>query len=115
MSGYAEKMRRARESKVTIGGHGFTVRRPTQLQIVQMQREHGGMSLEGAVQFYTAWDFTELDLGLPGGTGAEVPFEHEALQEWVADHPEHWADFIKGVTDAYQKHQAKLEEDSKNS
>jgi hypothetical protein len=115
MSALAEKMRRARETKVTVAGHSFTVRRPSQLEIVEVQAESGGLNLRNSLRFIVGWEMTELTLGLPGGTGAAVEFDPEAFVEWVSDHPDAWAELMGAVMTSYREHADKVEADAKNS
>jgi hypothetical protein len=112
MSTLIERIRRARETTVEASGFKFTVRRPTDLEMHEMQ---GGIPMgEVLKRFVTGWDgVTELDLA-PGGTGTPVVFDTALFAEWIADRPDLWAPLTQGVLAAWNAHQAALEESAKN-
>ena len=113
MGALAEKIRKARQSAVSSCGHRFTIRRPTHLEVLELQQADGGLTIRNVLRFVVGWDLKESDL-IPGGVGDPAPFDVEAFEEWAADHPDAWADIMKGVASAYQSHAAKLEEDAGN-
>lgn len=115
MSALAEKLRRARESTVEVSGHKFTIRRPTQLEVVEIQNADGGLNLRNSFRFVVDWEMSELDLGVPGGTDEHVTYDPEAFMEWVADHPEAWPPLLSAITDSFRNHEARLDGDAKNS
>jgi hypothetical protein len=103
-----EKIRKARETLIYEGGFGFMIRRPTDLEIIQMRgqsiRESDVMRL-----FVVDWrDVTEADL-IPGGSPVRVPFDSELFMEWVADRPQFWAPIVNAVMASYQSHQESME------
>lgn len=115
MSALIERIRRARESVVEASGFKFTVRRPTDLEMIDIQA--GGLVSQGDIlkRFVTGWDdVKELDL-VPGGTGLPVPFDTGLFGEWVADRPDLWGPLTDAVISAYQRHREALEESRKNS
>jgi len=109
-----EKLRRACEVKVTIDGKNYTVRRPTDAEIVELQRTGGATFAAVAKQFVVGWDLVELDL-VPGGGPEPVPFDAELWAEWVADRLEMWAPIANAALDAYFKHRETRDADAKNS
>lgn len=115
MSALIEKLRRARESVVEVSGFKFTVRRPTNLEMVEITK--GAALTQGDILFkyVTGWEgVKEVDL-VPGGTGDLVPFDSALFAEWVSDHPELWAPLTNEVVAKYRAHEAALEESIKNS
>jgi len=115
MSTLSDKLRKTRESVVEIDGHKFTIRRPTQLEVIEIQSADGGLSLRNAFRFVVDWDLSEIDLGLPGGTGAKVPYDSDAFVEWVSDQTETWPALMTAITNSFKSHEKKLDGDSKNS
>lgn len=106
-------MRRARQSSVTVGSITLTVRRPTDLEMLDMR---GAKLLQSDIlkKFVDDWSgVTELDL-IPGGTPTPVPFSKELFAEWVADHPESWTAISTAVVDGYKKHEEELALSIKN-
>ena len=82
MSALIDKMRRAREQRVTAGNHTFVIRRPTDLEMLRFQQDR---SPEKLMSFVVGWDgVTEGDI-LSGGDPHPLPFDHSVLVEWLAD------------------------------
>lgn len=110
-----DKIRKARQSLVEIGGHKLTITRPTAADIDarpgrdKTTREH----LQYWCQFVVGWDLTEIDL-LPGGAPDPVPFSRDALIEWIADREDDWSPLISSIRDAYLRFQERKEAESKN-
>lgn len=113
MSALADRLRKAKLSTVKAGEFEFTIQRPSHLQIINLQRDAGGLNLESSLQFVVGWSLKENDID-PGGSADPLPFDAEAFSIWVEDHPDVWADLIGGIADAYKKHADKLEGDAKN-
>ena len=109
MSTLLEKMRKARESVIETGGHRYTIRRPTDLQIVEMEARDGGLSLRNALGFVIGWDLEEIDL-VPGGTTERVPFDPELFMEWISDKPADWGNIMQALRSAYRKHEEQMEQ-----
>jgi len=110
-----ERIRKSRAVKIVSAGRKFTVCRPTDLEMLELNRV--GPISQGDIlhKFVIGWEgFTEADL-FPGGTGEPVPFEKGIFAEWIADHPEHWNDISTAVVDAYKAHKEKQEATAKNS
>ncbi|TVO75140.1 hypothetical protein [Sedimenticola selenatireducens] len=104
-----EKMRRAREKVVETGGHRFTIRRPTHLQIIEARAASGGTTVRSALGYVVGWNLTEIDL-VPGGAPDPVPFDETLFIEWVEDKPVIWGDLIQEIQNAYADHVKKMEE-----
>ena len=112
MSALAEKLRRARQSRIEIDGRKFVITRPTDADAASL----GGMTMvEIICRFVVGWDgMTELDLGLPGGTGAPVDFSADVFGEWIVDQPQCWAPMAEAIVGAYKAHAEKREAAEKN-
>lgn len=83
MASMIEKIRRAREREVEVGGFKFTIRRPTEVQMMQWQG--GKIPVVEFIQFITGWDrVTEGDL-IPGGDPHPLPFSADICKEWLND------------------------------
>lgn len=114
MSALIEKIRRARESQVEVGGLEFTVRRPTDLEMLAMTT--GPVITQGDImtKFVVGWGkVKELDL-FSGGTGELVPFSQELFAEFIADRPDLWTPLSNAVVDKYKAHEKAKEETAKN-
>lgn len=113
MSVLSDKIKKARQTKVPIGSFFLTVRRPTNLEMLEFK----GLAFrqrEILERFVVDWDgFKQSDL-FPGGDPEPVPFDHDAYKEWIADHPEYWNDVVAAIVDSYKEHEAKSEELAKN-
>jgi hypothetical protein len=107
-----DKLRKSRESTVTVVGKKFTISRPTAMEALEWLRGIGGNPLSGdevrlfyeetfslnnllwrdlaqqAVErFVVGWPgMQEIDI-IPGGSPVELPFEREVFLLWVQDHP----------------------------
>ena len=102
-----DKIRKARETTITVDGHAYTLRRPTDLEAARLAV--GGDLLD----FVVGWDLVEIDL-VSGGSDVKVPFDQELFREWVADQPSVWKPLTDAVRDAYRAHAAAREEQEKN-
>jgi len=111
MSALADKIRRARESKVEAGGHTFTIRRPTDAEAQQFADGADAMVL--ARRFVIGWDLAELDL-IPGGSPEPAAFDEDAFAEWVGDHPVVLGKLVNAIVDRYVEH-AKVREDAEKN
>lgn len=105
-----EKLRRSREFVLDAGGHKFTLRRPTDADVVEMPN---ATAIEYVRRFVIGWDVRELDV-IPGGGPEPVPFDAETWAAWVDDHAELWEPIAAALLDAYREHAAKRETAQKN-
>lgn len=112
MSTLSEKIRKARESRIEVAGATLTIRRPTDEEALKL----GAATLvDVARQFVCGWKgVSSLWLGVPGGDAAEVPFDADAWEAFVADHPEVWEPIATAVLEAYKKHREAMEAEAKN-
>ena len=112
MSALAEKLRRARRSRIEIDGRKFVITRPTDADAASL----GGMTMvEIICRFVVGWDgMTELDLGLPGGTDAPVEFDADVFGEWIVDQPKSWPELSRAIVGTYKAHCEKRAAAEKN-
>lgn len=103
-------MLRARESGVPVDGVTYTIRRPTDYDMVVMENANG---MEFIKKFVVGWELTEAAFD-PGGGPERVPFDADLWATYVTDHPELWGPLGMAIKDSYQKHAAALETDPKN-
>lgn len=111
MSALGDKLRRARESTVDCDGMVFTIRRPTDIEAWNARDKEG---IDVVCGFVVGWNLTELQLGLPGGSGVPVEFDADALREFLSDRPELIRQLSDAVTAAYVDHANKRGEAEKN-
>lgn len=104
------KFQKSRESRVEAGGHVFILRRPTALDVVRLSVAGDNLTIENAVKYVVGWEqVNELDL-LPGGVPEPIDFDPALCAAWVADRPDFWMPIVQGVIDAYQRHEAEMEQ-----
>lgn len=104
-----EKIRRAREERVEVGGFGFTVRRPTDLEMMELR----GGSIARLLPYVVGWDgVKEVDL-LPGGDPHPLPFAAAACAEWLADRPDLLEPLVDRIVALYARHSSALAETRK--
>lgn len=106
-----EKLRRSREQRIEVGGYVFIVRRPTDMEMIELQ---GKINTSALLQFVCGWEgVTELDI-IPGGNPTPAEFSQELASEWLRDRPDLWGAVVDAVIGAYNRHAAELEERLKN-
>lgn len=111
MSTLIDKLRKAREQKVEVGGHSFTVRRPTDLEAMSLRAASGVADL---LPFVVGWEAVrEIDL-VPGGSAVPVAFDAAVCAEWLADRPDLLEPLVEAILAGYRAHVAALEAAAKN-
>lgn len=111
MSNLVEKIRRSREANVEAAGFVFTIRRPTDVDMLELR---GGGSVSRLFRFVVGWDkVREIDL-IPGGAPAPAKFDPEVFAEWVADRPDILGPVVDAIMSSYRKHADELEANLKN-
>ena len=111
MSTLSEKIRKAREIRVDVGGKTFIIRRPTTLDMIDLQ---GKSAARAILPHIIGWEgVTSLDL-YPGGDAAPVPFDAEACAEWLADRVDFLVPIAQAAVDAYDTHHRRIDDDAKN-
>lgn len=108
-----DRIRASRQTVVKHGAWAFTVSRPTDMDMLDLQGGKLGQR-ELLSRFVIGWaGITELDV-IPGGTGQPAEFSHELFSEWVADRPCLWEPLVTAIVDAYKKHEQEVSSASKN-
>jgi hypothetical protein len=102
------KIRKAREIAIYEGGHGFTVRRPTDLEAATLRGQKMDLG-DFLKKFVTGWTLRELDI-IPGGNPVDVPFDADLFAEWIADKPHLWQPLQTAIFTAYESHLKKLDD-----
>ena len=107
-----DKIRQARQRSVQCEKYTFTIRRPTNLEMLKLR---GRAEQETLLrQFVIGWSgVTELDI-YGGGSGDPAPFDPELFIEWIADRPQYWEPITQAIVDAYQQHEQQLGDQLKN-
>lgn len=102
----AEKLRRARQITKEIGGFSFTLRRPTDLEMLELRH---ATTPRNFIRFVVDWGpVSELDLGVPGGDPHPLAFDAEACAEWLADRPDLLVPIYEKILELYEAHAARL-------
>lgn len=111
MSALIQKLRKARERNVAVGGYTFTVRRPTDLEALDLRT---ASRIDALLRFVVGWQgVNEIDL-MPGGSAVPVAFDAALAAEWLADRPDLLDPLVDAIVDAYRAHVAALEAAAKN-
>ena len=101
MSALLEKIRRAREFRVEAGGYSFTLRRPTDVEWLEVA---GQSTARAVLPYIIGWEgVKELDL-IPGGDPHPLPFDAEACQEWLADRIDLLPTLLEAFVKSYEAH-----------
>ena len=110
MSALPDKIRRARESTVEVGGFGFTIRRPTDVDLMEMR----GKGPADWMRFVVGWEkVRELDI-LRGGDPHPLPCDAAACVEWLRDRPDLLGAIFEAIMAACQAHRDKQDAAEKN-
>lgn len=111
----AEKIRKSRESQFEVGGHRFTIRRPTALEMIEIRVSDQGRG-RAVLPFIIDWDntVTALAIGLPGADAHPVEFDAVVRDEWLTDRLDLLQPLADAVFAASAAHAAKLEDTKKN-
>lgn len=111
----AEKLRKARESVVPVGGFHFTLLRPTELEMIEMR---AGDQPKGraVLPYIIGWDaaVTSLAVGVPGGDAHPIPFDPALRNEWLTDRLDLLQPLADAVFEAYRAHEARQDAAKKN-
>jgi hypothetical protein len=105
-----DKIKKARETQVEAGGYTFTVRRPTDMEVIDIRGSDQLKQGDIMQRFVLGWSgVTELDI-IPGGSNTPVEFDTALFMEWVADRPQLWAPITSAILEAYGLHQQRLDD-----
>lgn len=109
-----DKINKSREQTVIAGGMSFIVRRPTDLDVLEMRGKTISKPERVLLkEFVVDWvAFTEAML-IPGGTPKPVSFDAEVFLAWVADRPETYAVLLEHIISAYKLHEQNREAELK--
>lgn len=106
-----EKIRKAREQKIPVGGYTFTVRRPTDIEMLGLS---GTGTMGRLLPFVVDWgDIKELDI-IPGGDPHLLPFNADVCAEWLSDRADLLGPLVKAILDSYHQHEKDLADAVKN-
>jgi len=114
MQSLIDKIRKARQQTVEAGGFKFTIERPTDMQVIDLQQDNVRLrQSELLKRFIVGWEgVKETDI-IPGGVGVEVEFDNDLFIEWIADKPNLWTPITDAITLSYQDHIKALGESEK--
>ena len=112
-----EKLRKSRETLVEANGLQFTVRRLTDFDIGEITQNNESLNAKALCKrCVTDWPgMTELKLGIPGGTGAAVPFDSELFVEWLAEQKPVWEKLLSHIWEDYKRRAETLEDELKKA
>lgn len=108
MGATLEARLRAREKRVTVDGHTFTIRRPKAADLIQPLN-----GLDLVRKFTVGWDLLGSDL-VPGGNPEPEPFSPELFADYVEDTPSLWEPLASAINDMWREHESRIELDAKN-
>lgn len=99
-----EKIRKAREKTVEVGGFRFTVRRPTDLEMMGLSERLRARDMGALLGYVVGWEGVKaLDI-IPGGEPHPLAFDAEVCAEWLADRPDLLDAVAQTVLETYQAH-----------
>lgn len=107
MDSILQKIKKARQFSVSVGGLNLTVRRPTSLEMAELEGKDVGIAFF-LRKFVVDWDAKEIDL-IPGGTPEKVAFDPDVFLAWAEDKPEVWPAVIEASMKAFRDHRAAIE------
>lgn len=111
MTTLSEKILRSREKIIEVGEFKFTIRRPTDIQMLEF---HRGGRTQDLIKFVVGWEgVREMDL-FPGGEGHPAPFDSEACTEWLTDKSEMFVKVVNAVLSTYKEHKEQIKAAQKN-
>ena len=107
----ADKIRKAREQEVEAAGFFFLVRRPTDVEMMELR---GQKMARAVIPYVIGWrGVTEISI-LGNGSPHPLDFDAEACAEWLQDRIDILGLLTQAIFDAYQAHAAKTEQAVKN-
>jgi hypothetical protein len=111
----AEKIRRARESKVEVGRFTFIITRPTDIEMALMYKSGREANKHDVARDHViGWaGVKEADI-LPGGQDEDIKFDNAAWIEWCSDDQTLWAPIYEAVIESFMEHSTNRDESAKN-
>lgn len=111
MTKLSEKIRKSREKVIEVCGFLLTIRRPTDVQMMEYSSRGKTTDL---LQYVVGWEgVREMDLFV-GGEGHPAQFDPESCAEWLTDNSEMFVTVINEIIGLYKDHKAELEAAEKN-
>lgn len=111
MSAIGDKIRKSRESVVEVGGVKLTIRRPTEIDMMEVR---AAGSQRAIFRFVVGWDGMTEGHMVEGGDPHPLPFDGDACAEWLSDNPEHFATVVQAILAAYGDRIKAIEATKKN-
>jgi len=105
------KMRAAREQTVEVGGFKFVVRRPTEMDMMEMQDKPLGRS---ALRHVVGWSGVKESDVLANGDPEPLGYDAEVAEEWLIDRLDLLAPLTDAVINSFRDHADKREAAEKN-
>lgn len=105
------KMRAAREQTVEVGGFTFVVRRPTEMDMIEMQDKPLGRS---ALRHVVGWSGVKESDVLVNGDPEPLEYDAEVAEEWFTDRIDLLAPLTEAVINSFRHHAAAREVAEKN-
>jgi hypothetical protein len=111
------QLTKAREKTVPAGRHKFSIRRPTELDL--LKRRDGDnvvVSIEMVRDYVVGWEgVRESDIVGAGGSDEIVPFSSELCRAWLEDRADLWPALLGEMQKLIVEHDKALQDASKNS
>lgn len=107
----ARKLRDARRVEVEAGGFVFILRRPTDLEFIDLRGSAGSDRL---LKFLVDWRGVKESDIVEHGDPHEAKFDAEDAREWLSDRMDLFGAITTGLITAYEGHTAAIEEKLKN-
>lgn len=106
-----QKIRKARESRVEVGGYTFIVLRPTALDMTEIAAASRGRAI---LPFIIGWEgVKELDI-IPGGDPHPLEFDADVCTEWLCDRIDLLGPIATKAFELFVEYQAKLGAEKKS-
>ena len=105
-----DRLRKAREKKIEAGGVTFIVRRPTDLDMMEMA---GRVDARKLIPFVIGWEGVTEGHLVNGGDPHPLAFDAQACAEWLADQPDLLAPVVKQILSMYSEHAERLADEKK--
>lgn len=106
------RLKKTRISRVELDGLVFIIRRPTDLEYLELQER--GINQRAIFDFVEGWEnVKEMDI-FSGASDEKIEFSRSLFSEWVSDHPRYWNLITDEVIGSYTRHIGLVEESKKN-
>ena len=105
-----DKLRKAREQQIEVNGRTFTIRRPTDLDMMEMA---GRIDARKLIPFVIGWEGVTEGHLVKGGDPHPLAFDAAACAEWLADRPDILGPLVEAIIASYTAHAEKLSAEKK--